>query len=203
MGLNVSNPNSNPVGTIQNKQDVKAETSETHLAQSPATTAPEIVSKDYGEASKAVAMAQIMIGEKITNKTTPEEYIAKLTKQGKQINKDFKVDNLGKNSTFIDILNPQGQTVKSIQFSEYNFFENSPPQKTVSVRYVNPNSHEAYKRVCFDENGEAVLNYNDPITGNMLTSERLDKDAKTIECCSVTDESGCEVTKIFHVEKNS
>lgn len=203
MGLNVSNPNSNPVGTIQNKQDVKAETSETHLAQSPATTAPEIVSKGYGEASKAVAMAQIMIGEKITNKTTPEEYIAKLTKQGKQINKDFKVDNSGNNSTFIDILNPKGQTVKSLLFSKFTYGADSSPKNSVSVRYINPNSHEAYKRVYLDWDGEVVLNNNDPLTGDMVSSEKFDKDAKITECSSVTNESGCKVTKRFDVEENS
>lgn len=203
MGLSVSNSNSNSLSAIQNKLDKNAEGSVTSQVQSPISVSPEMVSKEYGNASKAVAMAQIMIGEKITNKTTPEEYIAKLIKQGKQIDKDFKVDNDSEHSTFIDILSPKGQIVKSLQFSKFNYGADSSPKYSVSVRYINPNSNEAYKRVYLDWDGEVVLDNNDPLTGDMVSSERFDKDAKTTECSSVTNESGCKITKNFNVEENS
>lgn len=120
---------------------------------------PEIVGKDYADATKSLAMAQILVGNDFKPDTTQEEYIGNLIKKGKIQDKDFFIEEYplnayGKSSTWVKELNPKGQRTKE------TIFWSEPQGKGVEIRLYDPNTQEVYKAVGI-QNGKLHVTYND------------------------------------------
>lgn len=120
---------------------------------------PEIVDKNYADATKSLAMAQILVGNDFKPNMTQEEYVNSLIKKGKVQNKDFFIEeyplnSYGKSSTWIKELNPKGQRTKE------TIFWSEPEGRGTEIRLYDPNTQEVYKAIGI-QNGKVNVTYND------------------------------------------
>lgn len=129
---------------------------------------PEIVSKEYADATKATAMAQILAGGDLKPGMTYMDYVDKLIKKGKIQGKDFFIEenptnSYGKSSTWIKELNPKGQRIKE------TIFWSEPEGSGVEIRLYDPKTQEVYKALEM-QNGKLHIAYNDK-NGKALLDE--------------------------------
>jgi hypothetical protein len=129
----------------------------------------ELVSKDYANATKATAMAQILMDNDIKPNMTYTEYIDKLMKRGKIQNKDFKVTTVAE-SFVIEELNQKGQVIKETIFADEKH------NNDIIVKLRNPNNQKVYKAFEYTSDGNLVVAYNNPITGGPLLDEAYNAD---------------------------
>lgn len=146
----IGNSTSNPIG-LDEKTEQKS----------------ELASKDYADATRAMAMAQILSGSDIKPKMTQNEYVDKLMKKGKIPNKDFYIKNLENTSnTYVLEVNKKGERIK-----EVHFFEDG----NIGCKFYNPQNQKIYKAL-ETLDGKLHISYNEVLTGEPLCDELYSPD---------------------------
>lgn len=137
---------------------------------------PEIVGKNYADATKSIAMAQILVGNDIKPNMNYMDYVDKLMKQGKCPIKDFIVKTTEK-SFVITELNPNGNKTKEI-----SFFDDG----NIGCKLYNPKTQKVYKTL-ETLNGKLHIAYNDksgkPVLDEVYRSDgSLERNAVYKKC---------------------
>lgn len=141
------------------KTPFKGETDNTVSNQINSEIKPEIVSRQYADATKSAAMAQILTDSDIKPGITPVEYVNSLIKKGKIQDKDFCVvkgesDSIGKDTTTVIELNKKGQKIKDV------IFWSDVQGGGLGVRLYSPSTQKIYKALELN-NGKLEVLYND------------------------------------------
>lgn len=126
----------------------------------------EFVSNEYANFSKAIAMAQVLIGNDYKPGMTQKEYVENLVKKGKILNKDFFVS---ENPSSIEELNKKGQKIKE------TFFLPEEKGKSVVVKLYNPNTQKVYKFIDYTPNEYLTVEHNNPNTEKLILKENYTK----------------------------
>ena len=120
----------------------------------------EVMSKECAYATRATAMAQVLMGNNLKFTTTPDEYVAQLTKQGKIPDKHFYIVD-SKTSTGVVELNSDGEKTKEVTF--FKGYDNLPPW--VGCKFYNPKTQNEYKSIEYHQDGGVQISNGNPITG--------------------------------------
>lgn len=148
------------------------------VQNSEAPKTKELASKEFAHATRATAMAQILVGSDLKPNITQREYVNKLIKQGLIPNKHFFIKNYdyGSGSYIIEV-NNDGEKIKEIRFgAEDN-------EGGVACSFYNPKTQQRYKAI-ETLNGELHISINDPQTGEPLLDEKYRPDG-SLEFCAV------------------
>lgn len=130
----------------------------------------ELMSKECAYATKATAMAQVLMGTKLKFTTTPDEYNAQLIKQGKIPNKDFYVQKDEIATSFVE-LNSDGEKTKEVSFLKW-----SDGQSRVDCKFYNPKTQKEYKSVEYHQDGGVFITNGNPLSGRLTTSDKYRSD---------------------------
>jgi hypothetical protein len=152
----------NPVGSKIEKSNVSSPIGFGQGVEKPQAT--ELASKELAYASKATAMAQIMIGSNLKYNSTAEEYVNQLIKKGKVPNKDFIVEKKAE-CTSVTELNADGKKIKEVRL------ENKDDRVGATCIFYNPENQVKYKAVQLTPYGEFAISLDDPKTGEPLIDE--------------------------------
>jgi len=127
----------------------------------------EVISKNYADATRAMAMAQILSGTHIKPNMTQKEYVEKLIKSGKIINKDFYVNgNVSGALNVVFEVNEKGERVKEI-----SFFDGGD----IGCKFYNPSTQKVYKSL-ETLDGKLHVSYNQGETEEPLLDELYSQD---------------------------
>lgn len=122
----------------------------------------ELVSKNYADASRSMAMAQILYGAEIKPNTTQKEYVDNLIKKGKIPNKDFFIKKLeNRSKTYVSEVNKKGERIK-----EVSFFDDG----NIGCKFYNPSNQKPYKAL-ETLDGKLHISYNETTTGDPVCDE--------------------------------
>lgn len=130
-----------------------------------------LMSKELGYATKATAMAQVLMGSNLKFTTTPKEYINSLIKQGKIPNKHFYTGE-SENSEWVTELNSEGEKTKEVRF--FKGYEDLPPW--VGCVFYNPKTQHEYKSIEFKQDGGVSISHEDPKSGRPIRIEKYRPD---------------------------
>lgn len=140
------------------------------FGQSPDMAQPkELASKELAQATRAQAMAQIMIGSNIKYNSTAQEYVNQLIKKGKVPDKDFIVEKKPEFTSIVE-LNAEGKKVKEVRL------EHKDDRCGTACIYYNPENGVKYKAVALTPYGEFAISLDDPKTGEPLVDEMYRSD---------------------------
>lgn len=147
------------------KTSFKGEADNTVSKPINAEIKPEIVSKEYADATKATAMAQIMSGVDLKAGMTYMDYVDKLMKQGKIPTKDFNVKTTEAGLNYVEELNQKGEKIKEVAF-----FEDG-----IGCKFYNPKNQKVYKTL-ESHNGKLYISNNNVDTGEPVLDELYNSD---------------------------
>lgn len=129
----------------------------TDFAQNSETPKPkEFASKEFAHATRATAMAQILIGSDLKPNMTQRDYVNRLIKQGKIPNKHFFIDGY-----WVVELNAEGERIKEVRFFD---------DGNIGCSFYNPKTQKRYKTL-ETLDGKLHISYNDAVTGEPLLDE--------------------------------
>lgn len=129
---------------------------------SEASKPKELASKEAVQGTRAMVMAQILVGSDLKPNTTQKEYINRLIKQGKIPNKHFFIekDDCGYACHVIEV-NSNGEKIKEVRFFDGG---------NIGCSFYNPKTQKRYKSL-ETLDGKLHISYNDVITGEPLCDE--------------------------------
>lgn len=136
------------------------------FGQSPDAAQPkELASKELAQATRATALAQIMMGSNLKYNSTAQEYVNQLIKKGKVPDKDFKVEKNEKYTSVVE-LNADGKKVKEVRL------EHKDDRCGTACIFYNPENGVKYKAIAMSPDGKMHVSYDDTKTGEPLIDER-------------------------------
>lgn len=140
------------------------------FGQSLDTAQPkELASKELAQATRAQAMAQIMIGSNLKYNSMAQEYVDQLIKKGKVPDKDFIVEKKPEFTSVVE-LNADGKKVKEVRL------EHKDDRCGTACIYYNPENGVKYKAIAMSPDGKMHVSYDDTKTGEPLIDERYYSD---------------------------
>lgn len=140
------------------------------FGQSPDTAQPkELASKELAQATRAQAMAQIMIGSNLKYNSTTQEYVDQLIKKGKVPDKDFRVEKNDRYTSVVE-LNADGKRIREVRL------EHKDDRCGTACIYYNPENGVKYKAIAMSPDGKMHVSYDDTKTGEPLIDERYHQD---------------------------
>lgn len=135
------------------------------FGQNPEMAQPnELASKELAQATKATAMAQIIMGSDLKYNSTAGEYINQLIKKGKVSGKDFIVEKKDE-FTSVTELNADGKRIKEVRL------EHKDNRCGTACIFYNPENGMKYKAVALNPYGEFAISFDDPKSGEPLVDE--------------------------------
>lgn len=140
------------------------------FGQSPDTAHPkELASKELAQATRAQAMAQIMIGSNLKYNSTAQEYVNQLMKKGKVPDKDFRVEKNDRYTSVVE-LNADGKRIREVRL------EHKDDRVGTTCCFYNPENQVGYKALSMTPYGELGISYNDSKSGESLVDEHYRSD---------------------------